>query len=169
MEVYTSLPDKQIKTSFAKTERTDMARFRNGHLHALRRWQHLVGISKDDICRLSGEEVESVEHIWLRRSALLVEQHHSDLIHSMHKLVSLPNADLALMTMILWRLQWHQQQHHHMSLICCSKRRNYHTTLILARVITHSFCFFCLDKYAKRRQACSISVIIYISLEETFA
>ena len=29
------------------TERTDMARFRSGHHPALRRWQHLVGISED--------------------------------------------------------------------------------------------------------------------------
>ena len=54
-EVCTSLPDEQIETSFAKNERTDLTRFRSGHLLALRRWQHLVGISVDAVCRLYGE------------------------------------------------------------------------------------------------------------------
>ena len=56
-EVYTSLPDEQIRTSFAQTERTDLAHFHSGRHPALRRWQHLVGISKDAVCRLCGEEV----------------------------------------------------------------------------------------------------------------
>ena len=40
LKVYTSLHDEQIKMSFAKTERTDLARPRSGHHPALRHWQH---------------------------------------------------------------------------------------------------------------------------------
>ena len=78
-EEHASLPDEQIKTSVAKAERTDLAHFRCGHHPALRRWQHLVGILEDAVCRLCGEKVESTEHLWLRCPALLVERHHSDI------------------------------------------------------------------------------------------
>ena len=101
-EVNTSLPDEQIKTSFAMTEHTDMACFRSGHHFALCRW---LGISEDDICRLCGEEVKSVEHLWLLCPALLVVWHHSDLTHMMDKLVRLPLAALALLRIILKRLR----------------------------------------------------------------
>ena len=70
-EVCTSLPDNQIKTSLAKTVRTDKTRFRCGHHPALRRKQHLVEIFEDAVCRLCGELVESAEHSWLRCPALL--------------------------------------------------------------------------------------------------
>ena len=56
-EVCTSLPDEQTESTIVKTKRTDLARFRNGHHPALRRWQHFVGISEDAVCRLCGEEV----------------------------------------------------------------------------------------------------------------
>ena len=72
-EVLTSPPHQQAETSVAKTERTDLARMRSGHHPAFRRWQHLVGIYEDAVCRLCGEEVESAEHLWLRCSALLAE------------------------------------------------------------------------------------------------
>ena len=100
-EVYTSLPDEQIETSFAKTERTDMARFRSGHQPALRCWQHSVEISEDAVCRLCGEEVESIEHIWLRCPALLVERHHGDLGQTMVEHNRLPRAALALLCILL--------------------------------------------------------------------
>ena len=58
-----SLPDEQLETSFAKTERTELARIRSGHHPTFRRWQHLAGISEDAVCRFCGEEVESAEHI----------------------------------------------------------------------------------------------------------
>ena len=61
-EVNTSLCDEQIETSFAKTERIDLARFRSGLHSTLRRWQHLAGISEDVVCRLCGEEVNYAEH-----------------------------------------------------------------------------------------------------------
>ena len=102
--MHTPLPDKQIETSFAKTERTDLARFRCGHDPALRHWQHLVGIFENAVCRLSGEDVESAEHLWLRRPAILVELHNSDLGHTMDELDRLPRAALALLRIILRRL-----------------------------------------------------------------
>ena len=37
-EVYVYLPDEQIKTSFAKTKRTNLARFCSSHHPALQRW-----------------------------------------------------------------------------------------------------------------------------------
>ena len=56
----------------------------------------MVRISEDTVCRLCGEEVESAEHLWLRCPALLVERHHSDLVHMMDELDRLPRAALAL-------------------------------------------------------------------------
>ena len=109
-EVCTSLPDELIETSFAKTERTDLALFHSVHYPALRHWQHLVGISKDAVSRLCGEEVESARHLWLRCPALLVEHHHSDLGHTMVKLANLPSTVLELLRIILRRLRKHQQQ-----------------------------------------------------------
>ena len=111
-EVYTPLPDEQIKTSFAKTESTDLARFHSGHHPALRCWQHLAGISEDVVCRLSGEGVKSAEHLWLRCPALLVERHHSDLGHTMNELIRLPCAALALLKTIRW-CQQQQNLHQH--------------------------------------------------------
>ena len=104
MEVYTSLQGKQIETSIAKTERTELARFCSGHHPALRRWQHLVGISEDAVCRLCGEAVVSVENIGLRFPALLVERNHSDLGHTMDEHVRHPCEALALLRIILRRL-----------------------------------------------------------------
>ena len=66
MEVHKSLSDKQIETSFAKTERTDLVRIRSGQQPAIRRWHHFVGSSEDAVCRLCGEEVKFVGHLWLR-------------------------------------------------------------------------------------------------------
>ena len=71
--VYMSLINEQIKTSFSKMEHTDLTRFRSGHHLALRRRRHLEGVSKEAVCLLCGEEVESVEHIWLKYPALMVE------------------------------------------------------------------------------------------------
>ena len=105
MEASTSLPDEQIEMSFAKTERTDLARLRCGHHPALRRRQHLVGISEDAVCRLCDEEFESAEHLWLRCPAFLVERHHSDIDHTINELVRLPRAALALLRIILRRLR----------------------------------------------------------------
>ena len=104
-DVYTSLPDEQIETSFAKTESTDMARFHSVHHPALRRWQHLMRISEDAVCQLCGEEVESAEHIWLGFPARLVERHHSDLGHTTDELVRLPRAAKAHLMIILRRLR----------------------------------------------------------------
>ena len=95
-KVCTSLNVEQIETSFAKTERTDLARFHSGHHPALRHWQQLVGISEDAVCRLCGEEVEASEHLWLRCPAILVERHHSDLGHLMDVLFRFPRAAVAL-------------------------------------------------------------------------
>ena len=67
LEVYTSLPDEHIEPTFSKTQRTDLARFRSGNQPALRRWQHLVGIFKDAVCRLCGE---AYGYLWLRCPAL---------------------------------------------------------------------------------------------------
>ena len=63
MEVYTSITDDQIETSFSKMECIVLARIRSGHHPALRRWMCLVGVSEDTLCRLCGEEVISAEHI----------------------------------------------------------------------------------------------------------
>ena len=57
----------------AKTEHTDLARFCSGHHPALQLRQHLVGISEDAVCRMSGEEVKSAENAWPQCQALLVE------------------------------------------------------------------------------------------------
>ena len=103
-EAYPSLPDEQIKTSYAKTEHADLARFRCGHHPALRRLKHLVRISEDVVCRMCGEEVESAEYLWLRCLALLVERHHSDIGHTMEELVCLYRAALARLRIILRRL-----------------------------------------------------------------
>ena len=104
-EVYTSLPDEQIKT-----ELTDLACFCSGYHPALRRWQRLVGISVDAVCWLCGEEVESAEHLWLWCPSLLVEQRHSDLPHTMDELVRHSLTGLALLRIILRQkqqlLQW---------------------------------------------------------------
>ena len=51
-EVYMSLPDEQTETSFPKTEHTDLAHYFSGHHPVLRRWQHLVGVSKNAVCLL---------------------------------------------------------------------------------------------------------------------
>ena len=104
MEVYASLPDVQAETSFSKTERTNLVRFRSGHHPALRRWLHSVRVSEDDVRRLSGEEVESAEHAWLQCPALLVESHHSGIGHTMDELVRLPRAASALLRIILRHL-----------------------------------------------------------------
>ena len=100
-EVYTSLPDEQIRTYIT----TDLARSRSGLHAALRRWQHLVGISEDAVCRLCGEKVESAENLWLRCPVPFVERYHSDLGQTMNELVQLPCAALALLRIILRRLQ----------------------------------------------------------------
>ena len=102
-EVCTSLSDELTETSFAKTERTDLARFHSVRHPALRHWQHLLGISKDAVSRLCGEEVESAGHIWLRCPARLVERHHSDLGQTMDEHLNLPRAALALLRIILRR------------------------------------------------------------------
>ena len=86
-EVFTSVANEQIETSFAKTEHTDFARFLSGRHPALRRWQHLVGVSEVAVCRLCGEEVVSAEQLWQRCLVLLVERHHSDLGHRTDELV----------------------------------------------------------------------------------
>ena len=86
-EVHPFLHNEQIDTSFSKTERTDVVCLRSGHHPALRRCLHLVVVSVNALCRLCGDEVESVEHIWLRCPALLMEGHHRNLGHTMDKLV----------------------------------------------------------------------------------
>ena len=55
-EVHTPLTNGKMETSFSKTEHTELARFHSGHYHALRHWQHLVGVSDDAITRLCGGE-----------------------------------------------------------------------------------------------------------------
>ena len=79
----------------------DLARFRSGHHPALRRWQHLVGVSEDAISRLCGEAVKSAEHIWLRYQALLLGRHLSDLGHAMDEPVRHPGAAPSLLRIIL--------------------------------------------------------------------
>ena len=83
-----SPPYEQIEAPFAKTERTDSARFHSGHHPALQSRQHLVGIYEDAVCRLCGEEAESAKHLCLRCLALLVERHLSDLGQTMDVLAA---------------------------------------------------------------------------------
>ena len=45
-EVYTSLPDEHIETSFAKTERIALTRFRSSHHPAIRRWKQFLECPK---------------------------------------------------------------------------------------------------------------------------
>ena len=95
MAVYTSLPaDEQTEAFFPKMEHTDLAHFHIGQPPALQRWQHLVGISENAVCRLCGEEVSSAGRIWLRCPALLAVRHHSDLGHVMDEPGRLPRVTL---------------------------------------------------------------------------
>ena len=64
-----------------------------------------MGVTEDAVCRLYGEEVESLGDICQRCPALLVQRHHSDFGHAMDELVRLPRAALAFLMNILRRLR----------------------------------------------------------------
>ena len=92
-DAFTSLRDEQIETSFAKMERTDLARYHNGHHPVLRRWQHLLRISENAVCRLRGEVVESAENTC---PVIMADRQHSYLGYPIVELVRLPREILAL-------------------------------------------------------------------------
>ena len=112
-EKHMFLPDEQIKTPFAKNERTDLARFHTGHHPALHRRRQLERISKDAVCRLCGEVVKSAEHTWLQCPTLLMERRYNDIGHTMDELVRILRAALALLMIILRRLQYQEEQQPH--------------------------------------------------------
>ena len=118
-----------------------MSLFRSGHHPALRRWQRLVGVSEDAVCRLCDEGVEYAERNWQQCPALLVDRHHSDLGHMMDEYVRLPRAAQALLGIIIRRL-WQQQQQQRHQLLCTQdrgymKRKNLRSSYLHISVNLH--------------------------------
>ena len=100
-----SRSNPEEESQLSKKDLVDLIRFRSGHHPSLRRWQHLTGKSEDDRCRLCGEDEESAEHLWLRCPALQSARYHRRLGFSFGELRSLPQASLALLRIILRRLE----------------------------------------------------------------
>ena len=87
----------------------------------------------------SSEEVESVEHLWLRCPALLVKRHHSDLEHTMDERVRLSRAALALLRTIFRRLRKQQQQQQQ------QQRSQQFDILRLETVDTNTQCYVAIN------------------------
>lgn len=88
-----------------RAERVDLSRFRSGHHPKLRRWQHMVGKSESDLCRLCGEEEESTEHLWMRCPALIMQRFSTGLGGGLAELTARPTEAYALIRIILRRLE----------------------------------------------------------------
>ena len=69
----TTRPREEEEALLQKADRTYLIRFHCGHHPHLRRWQHMIGMSETNSCRLCAEEVESSEHLWLRCPAFIAK------------------------------------------------------------------------------------------------
>ena len=101
--LHTTRPREEEEALLQKADRTDLIRFRCGRHPHLRRWQHMTGMSETDSCRLSAEEEESSEHLWLRCPAFIAESQHLGLGRTFDELVRLQCASLALLRIIFRR------------------------------------------------------------------
>ena len=82
-----------------------LVRFRTGHHPALRRWQAMVDDSVPTDCRLCERREETMEHLWLECEALEVGRSTSGLVEELGELTSKPIQSLALLRIILRRLE----------------------------------------------------------------
>ena len=114
----TTRPREEEVALLQKADGTDLIRFRCGKHPHLRRCQHMTGMSETDSCRISAEEEESSEHLWLRCPAFIAERLRLGLGKTFDELVRLPCASLALLRVIFRRQRWLHNNNNKINVSC---------------------------------------------------